>query len=206
MVVFRVFRVCCLLLFSLSAYSVNADTVTYTFESPVFFPNEIVPLLNRAPNSGSDAFRASFTSTGMPTGPFRIASVPHPAFTGQSLFNPTNPSSLTISFNMPVNQVQFTLGLAVAGVLTLTSPVGTISQNSALLGPNFHGGTLVFSSSIPFTMFQLEAFNLAAMPASILFGVDNLTVNVVPEPATILLVSSGFFAIAAKLRSRKSRS
>lgn len=200
----RVFRIFCLLLFCLSAYSVKADTVTYTFDGPLFFSNEIVPLLNRAPNSGPNTFRTSFTSTGMPTGPFRIASVSHPAFTGQSLFNPTIPSSLTVSFNMPVNQVQFTFGLAVPGVLTLTSQVGSISQNSSVLGGNFHGGTLVFSSSIPFTAFTLEGFNLAAIPTSVLFGIDNLTMNVVPEPATILLLSTGLVWTVARLRSRKN--
>jgi hypothetical protein len=200
----NVFRVVCLLVFCLSAQSVCADTVTYSFEVPVFFNNEIVPLNNRAPNSGPDSFVASFTSNGT-TGPFRIATMPHPAFSGQSLFNPiaNNPASLTISFNMPVNNVQLSFGLAVAGVITLTSPVGSLSENSALLGAGFHGGTLVFTSAIPFTTFTLEALSLGAVPASILFGIDNLTMNVVPEPATVLLLAAGLVGIAAKLSSRR---
>jgi len=200
---FRLFRVLCLLLFCLSARSVCADTVTYTFEPPGFFTNEIVPLTDRAPNGGLDTFSASFTSTGIPFGPFRIASVSHPFFTSQSLFNPTTPAILTISFNMPVNHVQFAFGLAVPGVLTLTSPVGSVSQNSSIVG-TAHGGTLVFSSSTPFTMFQLQGFNLAAVPAPILFGIDNLTMNVVPEPATIILLGTGLVGIAAKLSKRKN--
>jgi hypothetical protein len=200
---FRLFRVLCLLLFCLSARSVCADTVTYTFEPP-FFSGQTVPLTDREPNSGLDTFRANFTSTGIPTGPFRIASVSHPFFTGQSLFNPTTPSILTISFNMPVNHVQLAFGLAVPGVLTLTSSAGSVSQNSAMVG-SFHGGTLVFSSSTPFTMFQLQGFNFAALPAPILFGIDNLTMNVVPEPATIILLGTGLAGIAAKIRKWKSR-
>jgi hypothetical protein len=197
---FRVFRILCLLVFCLSVRSVCADTVTYTFEPP-FFPGQTVPL-TAAPNSGPDSFLASFTSTGIPFGPFRIASVSHPFFTGQSLFNPTTPAILTISFNMPVNHVQFAFGLAVPGVLTLTSPVGSVSQSSSMVGTS-HGGILVFSSSTPFTMFQLQGFNLAAVPAPTLFGIDNLTMNVVPEPATIILLGTGLAGIAAKLSKRK---
>jgi hypothetical protein len=201
----NVFRVVCLLFFCLSAQSVCADTVTYSFEPPFFFNNEIVPLTNRAPNSGPDSFAASFTSTGTPTGPFRIATMTHPAFSGQSLFNPTvnNPTSLTISFNLPVNNVQLSFGLAGAGVITLTSPAGSLSENSALLVGSFHGGTLVFTSSIPFTTFTLGAFSLGADPTSLLFGIDDLTMTVVPEPATVLLLVAGLVGIAAKCGSRR---
>jgi hypothetical protein len=197
-----IFRVFFLLLFCLSAHSVNADTVTYTFEPP-FFSGQTVPLTDRAPNSGPNTFLADFTSPGMLTGPFRIATVPHAFFVSQSLFNPISPAILTISFNIPVNYVELSFGLAVPGVLTLTSPVGSITQNSSMVG-NSHGGILVFSSSTPFTMFQLEGFNLAAVPVPVLFGIDNLTMNVVPEPATILLLSTGLVVIAAKLRKRKN--
>lgn len=50
-------NICLLTFCSLTALSVNADTVTYTFESPQFSAGETTPLLNRSPNIGPASFQ-----------------------------------------------------------------------------------------------------------------------------------------------------
>lgn len=190
-----------------SAAAARADTVIYTFEPPQFTVGQTTPLLNRAPNSGLATFRASFTSS--PTaGGFLIANFqPNVLFSGQSLFDPLLPADvLTLTFNMPVNQVQLNWAVIEAGRLELISPVGSTSQTSAAVGGEFQGGTLVFSSSTPFTTFQLRAFTTAGTPT--IFAIDNLTLNTaeaapIPEPTTMLLLSSGLAGVGAAVRGRR---
>ncbi len=199
----RCFRSLCLLLFVTSAaISVSADTVTYTFAQPQFTIGGTTPLLNRAPNSGLTTFQASFTSSLTPNG-FQIENFqPNVLFSGQSLFDPFFPADLlTLRFNMPVDRVQFNYAVIAPGRLVLTSPVGGASQNSAVVGGAFQGGTFVFSSSIPFTTFQLAAFTTAGSPS--LFGIDNLTLNAIPEPATMILLGTGLAGIGAVVRKRR---
>lgn len=197
---YRILRVCCLFFCGfLSALSARADTVTYTFEPPQFFTGDIVPLENREPNSGSSTFLATFASDSPNT--FRIANIElNPLFSGQSLLNPAAPSVLTISFNIPVTQVEFVFGLELPGFLTFTSPSGSLSQDGADVGGLFPGGVFVFSSSTPFTMFQLASFDLTGAPSR--FAIDNLTMNEVPEPATIVIFGAGLVGLATRLRRR----
>ena len=64
----RFLRIFCLLVFCVfTAFTVNADTVTYTFEAPQFINGEFTPILNRSPNIGPATFLASFNS-GVPNG------------------------------------------------------------------------------------------------------------------------------------------
>ena len=202
----RCFRILCLLLFVTSAaLSVSADTVTYTFESPQFTVGERTSLLDRAPNSGLTTFRTSFTSSPEANG-FQILNFqPNVLFSGQMLYDPSFPNeSLRLSFNMPIDRVQVNFAVLEPGRLDLTSPVGSVSQNSAVVGGDFQGGTLIFSSATPFTSFRLDAFGRLGNPN--LFAIDNLVLNTaaaIPEPTTMLLLGSGLAGIAAKVRKRR---
>jgi len=187
--------------FILGAFSVKADPITFTFEGPEFTPGQIVPLLNRAPNSGLESFLASFSSS---HATFRIGSVePNILFSGQSLVNPGTPSVLTISFNIPVTRVEFVFGVQVSGLITLTSDVGTLSQQSAAVGGAFEGGIFVFTSAIPFTSFQLASFDLLGAPTR--FAIDNLIAEPVPEPVSVVLLGTGLAALTASLHRRRKR-
>lgn len=196
-------KILCILVFiTWTALSTNADTVSYTFESPQFANLEHTPLLNRAPNIGSGSFVTSFTSSS--AGTFMIGNFqPNMLFQGQALANSTNADVLTISFNMPVTQVEFAWAIIEPGRLDLTSPVGNASQNSRVVQPGIHfqGDVFVFSSVTPFTTFSLAGFNTSGSP--VVFAIDNLTVQTsVPEPTTILMLGAGLAGLSIVIRKR----
>ena len=198
----RFLRIVCLLTFcALTALTVNADTVTYTFEPPQFTAGEVTPLLNRSPNIGSASFQASFVSA-VP-GSFEITPfAANVLFSGQCLVSPTTPNLLTITFNMPVTQVQFVWAQEFPGRIDFTSSAGNQSQNSAVVGGTFQGGSFTFSSATSFTSFSLAAFNVAGAPVN--FAIDNLTLTTVtgvPEPTALILLGTGLAALT-KLRKR----
>lgn len=188
-----------------AAHLARADFVTYTFEAPIFASGQATPLLNRAPNTGDPAFRANFTSS--PTGNGFTIGVfsPNPLLTGQTIFDPGSAAdTLTITFNQPIDTVEVDFAVREPGRLVLTTPVGSLSQNSANVGGNFEGGTLIFESVTPFTTMQFSAFSSAG-PATV-FALDDLRVYAVPEPSTVALLAMGacgvLFLARRKVRRR----
>ena len=184
----RFLRILCLLVFgAFTAFTVNADdTVTYTFEAPQFTAFETTPILNRSPNVGSPAFQASFTSE-IANGYLIIRFPVNPLLTEHflsALCCEGEPNLLTISFNKPVNQVQFAWGQFAPGRIVFASSAGNLSQNSASFGsPLFPGGTFSFSSVNSFTSFTLSAFDFFGFQTP--FSIDNLTLTTptnIPEP------------------------
>jgi hypothetical protein len=71
----------------LSVLGAKAATVTYTFESPEFTEYETTPLLNRAPQIGSSAFRADFTTFPSLNGLTVTTLPPSPMFSGQCILD-----------------------------------------------------------------------------------------------------------------------
>ena len=202
----RYLRLFCLLTFyALTAFSVHADTVTYTFEAPQFIVGELTPILNRSPNVGSPAFQASFVSPNQ-GGHGIFDFQPNILFTGQMLAHARGkifvPNLLTITLNRPVNQVQFVWALGVPGRIDFTSSAGNQSQNSAVVGGALEGGTFSFSSATSFTSFSLVGFNLAGTTTNAFLAIDNLTLTTnVPEPASLVLLGTGLAALT-RLRKR----
>jgi hypothetical protein len=192
--------VCLLGLFAWAVPQSQAAFVTYTFESPEFTAGQFTPLLNKAPNVGSSAFRADFTSSPN-SGGFQILNFqPNSLFSGNSLVAPGGSfDTLTITVNTPVQSVSFDFGMNLSptgnpGQMRLISPVGTQNQNGGNVGGSFQGGTLTFNSATPFTTFQLQAFNSAGNRVE--FAIDDLTLTLaeptaVPVPGSIVLAFMG---------------
>ena len=87
----------------------------------------------------------------------------------------------------------------------LVTPVGSTTIATAAVGGTFQGGTLIFSSAVPFLTAQLSAFNSAGAP--VFFAIDDLVLNTevssIPEPVTSVLVLSGLGLIARERLRRR---
>ena len=183
---------------------VEAQVVTYTFEPPNFAAGQTTPLLNRNPNAGFAAFAASFTALPTANGFIVDAFVPNPLFSGLCLFDPSTPAdTLSVALNTPVTRVEVDFATISPGRLNFNSPSGITTQNSAPVGGTFQGGTLVFSSPLPFAAFSLAAFDNAGAPT--LFAIDDLTMTV-PEPACgLALCASAGGAVITRRRRAPAR-
>jgi hypothetical protein len=191
----------------------HATPVTYTFEPPNFTLGQMTTLANVAPNIGSPAFLTSFAASPTANG-FSIvggAMPPIPIFSGQFLVDTGGAiDTLLLTFNTPILflQVDFLLNASVTtppSLLSLVTPVGSTSQPGANVGGPLQGGTLIFSSAVPFVSAQLAAFNAAGAP--IFFGIDDLVldtevVTAVPEPVTGVLLLSGLGLLARRRMCR----
>jgi hypothetical protein len=182
-------------------------SATYTFETPTFTAGTVTPMLNRPPNSSGSVvgFLASFTAAPTVNG-YQVNNFqPNALISGLSYFDPGFPAdSTTITFNQPVESLSFNFATDTAqntGRLQLTSSSGNVSQNSANVGGSFPGGTFNFSPATPFTSITLTGFADAGTANPVPIDIDNLTLNVVPEPASLGMMVIGL----AALRRRASR-
>ena len=176
----------------------EAATVTYNFEPPAFAAGQTTPFLNYAPQIGSSAFRADFTSSPSANGLVIGTIASSPLFSGQSLFDPFPPSganTLTITLNTPVTGVQVDFALFLPGSLQLSSSSGNVSAPTV---PSTQYGTLTFNSIAPFTQFTLQGFDTSHTPTKL--AIDNLVMTVVPEPSAMAILLAGGGLLFARRR------
>jgi hypothetical protein len=205
-------RAAVVLFLAMLALSVEARaaSILYTFEGPQFSPTPLpTPLLDRVPNVGDPTFQTDFTATPAATG-FSVAPFVFPLFSGNVLVDPGLPpaspaDSLLLAFSSPIFALQVDFAIiqslsAPAAQLRLVTPAGMTSQSSANVGGSFPGGTLFFSSAVPFSTAQLSAFNSAGNPA--FFAIDDLRLETtpVPEPGSLVLMGIGLAAALARRR------
>jgi hypothetical protein len=175
----------------------EAATVTYNFEPPAFAAGQSTPFLNYAPQIGSSAFRADFTSSPSANALLIGGSGLSPSFSGQCLFDPFPPSganTLTITLNTPITGVQLDFALFLPGQLQLTSLAGNFSAPTL---PSTQYGSLTFNSGVPFTQFTLQGFDTSQTPTKL--AIDNLVMTLVPEPSTAaILLAAGGLLIACR--------
>jgi hypothetical protein len=128
-----------------------------------------------------------------------------------SIFNNTG----TLIVTLPTLSNMFGYGYAilttspVTNATTITifngaTPLGTLSYNG-VPDPNFTGGFAGIQSSILFNRVEIN-FNSVAAPA---FALDNIrfanTATTVPEPASMLLLSTGLAGAFGAIRRRRRR-
>ena len=200
-------RVCCVFTLALCwavafAGTSHADAFTYTFESPNFTLGSTTPLLNVAPNVGASTFRTSFTDTVNANG-YSITNIPENGLiSGQSLFAAIVTSPLTLTFSTPITQLSLVFAIDIpdglpTGFLRLVTPSGSFDQVSSAVGGGngFQGGSLNFTTSVPFTTATLQGFNSGGT-SNTQIDIDNLTLSTTtPEPSTLLLVGLGLAAL-----------
>lgn len=186
----------------LAVAGVRAQLAMYTFESAVFVPAETTPILNRPPQPGPASFLASFTAAAS-ANLFEIANwFQSSPISGFSIVAkaamPLSP--LTVTVSTPINAVWLGFYMLPAGRLDFTSASGT---TSAFTGAGSPKGSLFFSSATPFSQFTIEAFDHYGANGPLPFGVDNLQMQLVPEPAaTSLIVALGVLGTAVWWRRR----
>lgn len=180
---------CTLVLGAVLASPASAELVTYNFNTPQFMLGQMTPLLNRAPNIGPDTFRTDFTTSPRPNAFVVDIFQPNPLFSGQMIFAPNFPDILTMTFNIPVDFVRLDFAVVLPGSLILTTPQGGVTQASMNVGGPFEGGTLTFNSPEAFTTLQLRATDRAGN--QIVFAIDNLSLNAIPEPSSLMLLAIG---------------
>lgn len=193
-----------------TASRADATSIAYTFESPQFTFGETTPLTNRAPNVGPASFLTTFASSPTANG-FTVfgGSLPNVLFSGQHLIDPIGVAdTLLLTFNTAIFSLQVDFGLFLVptsplGRLTLTTPVGSVTQLGGIVGGSFQGGTLVFNSVTPFLTAQLQGFQSTGTP--LFFAIDDLVLDTapVPEPATSVLTLTGLAAVAWR-RARRA--
>lgn len=186
----------------------NAQSVTYNFEQ-FGVGGQTTPLLNVAPEVGSSAFRANFTSAPNAAG-FAVSGFPaNGLFSGNSLvqFAGTGAQTLTVTLNTAVYAVNLAFGTNGASTLTFVSSAGIVMVASTPQagGANFPGGILTFTSGVAFTSFTLST-------GGVEFAIDNLTMRTeapggpgVPEGgSTLVMLALASVAVVGAARYRRS--
>lgn len=175
-------------------------------DASVIYNFETVPAGTVEPFSVTvSGLTASFSSPGT----FQVGNFqPNNLFSGNSLFDADQPiQPLFVAFSSVLNDISlvfaqngapgaaFTLTALLGGVGGAT--VGTVSVTGANAFSGFPGGTISFGG-VPF-----DAIRLGTTTAD--FAVDNITVNAVPEPASLLLLGTGIAGLAARMRRRSGK-
>ena len=133
-------------------------------------------------------------------------------FSGNYLVSGNNPGPLYLTFNQPVDSIALNFATADAnqnedgtflqvvaytgaiGVGQLGTATANAAYGSAGVGATYPEGTLAYTSTTPFSSVMVRVNPVqpgpSAPPAAVFF-VDNVTVDAVPEPASLALLALG---------------
>ena len=199
------------LLAVLTAAPAAAQTVTLDFEGAVGYVNSILEFYNGGTDSLGQSgpnFGVSFTEAAVglsndPLGPY-YANAPSPltvlfGFGGTAVMNVASgfADRLVFSYSSTISTLD---AVKVYAGLNATS---TLLSSASLLG----NSTLACSGA--FCRFDLTSVQFAGVAKSVSFGgnapnvlFDDITISVVPEPSTYLLLAGGLFAVGMVKRRR----
>jgi hypothetical protein len=204
-----------------------AAVVTYTFEPSQFSLGQTTTLTGVSPNSGPSSFTASFVSViGMspPNTNFQIVSVATggspvhaPPFSGQFLAETATGGgdTLAVTFNTPVDTVDFDLATAGPAQFVLTIPERGGALAPILTSDPMDGGDFSAHVNIPTgALFQQLIFNVSNLAGDqgVQFSIDNLVANApgldngtgTPEPATLAVfgvLAAGAFGVRRRSKA-----
>ena len=201
-----------------------AQTVTYTFEAPIFTLAAKSPNLNnKAPNMGSGVtanFTSSLNTAGAQigdngNGPSNPGGTPgfSSQFSGQFLNSIANDQTITVSLNgATFTSLSLDFYLTDAGMLNFNSSSGSASQVGTLDAAtgNTYTGVLNFSSATPFSSFTLATgATTGGRPLS--FGIDNLQLSgeassPTPAPGSALVLGAGLlYPLVGLVKRRRQK-
>jgi hypothetical protein len=199
----------CLCLWLGFSHSVSAEPVTLTFNE---LPTQPVSTPTTDLSFRGVTFRFRVGGQPSPDARYNAAGPGNFTFIQGAILEGDAHGTLTLDFNIPTTRLMFGAARSSLGTLTpgitveLFDPaggsLGVIAVNTSNLSGiseglfNYPGGALVSRAVI--------AFNDPT--AASRFALDNLTFEPVPEPATLLLLSTGLAAAGmAARRGRKKR-
>lgn len=121
--------------------------------------------------------------------------------------------TLTLDFSLPTTRLSFGAALTSADALTPgftvqlfgpgLTPLGVLTENTANLAGISEGQ---FDFAGPLVSRAIISFNAAALGPDVQrFALDNLTIEPVPEPGTLLLFGTGTAALGVALARRRRR-
>ncbi|MDQ3650981.1 MAG: PEP-CTERM sorting domain-containing protein [Acidobacteriota bacterium] len=209
---------CITLVVVFSHVTASADPITLTFDE---VPPGLVSVTNPTPPAGTSPF---LTTSGI-TFEFRVGGL----LSADARYGANGPGAftfvqgrvlegdaagiLTLNFVVPTSQFQFGLGLTSPNNVTPGLTVELFDTALQSLGVNsvntnristlpLSEGTFSYAGA-PISRAVLN-FNEDALAFPRRFALDNLTVNQIPEPTTIGLLSMGLAGLAARHARKKA--
>ncbi len=209
---------CITLVIVFSHVTASADPITLTFDE---VPPGLVSVTNPTAPMGTSPFLTTrgitfeFRVGGLLSADARYGANGPGAFTfvQGNVLEGDAAGILTLNFVVPTSQFQFGIGLTSPNNLAPGLTVELFDSALQSLGVNSINTNRISTSPLSEGTFSYAGtpisravlnFNEGALAFPRRFALDNLTVNPIPEPTTMILLSTGLAGLAARRSRRKA--